>query len=353
MSITLPLHSTSVKEKSEQKFDKGARGVYGSRAMKEKRSSEVLHPIQVVSRRTGLSADVIRVWERRYGAVEPTRAGNRRRLYTDEEVQRLLLLRRATMAGRRIGEVAGLSLEELRDLVRSDEVAEARSPKLQAVKGGEGSTSGHLRACLEAVERLDSAGLEAELSLAGNELSAPVLMEAVLQPLMEAVGHRWEAGTLSISHEHLATTAVREVLQALRSAHAKPFAGPNIVICTPSGQMHEIGALMAAVTAASEGWRVTYLGVDLPVPDIAEAATQCSAAAVALSVSYGNGSLEEILDRIRQLRGILPDGTALLVGGRASEEIENSLSSAGAIYIPDLTSLRSELVAVKTRAAGF
>jgi methylmalonyl-CoA mutase cobalamin-binding subunit len=117
--------------------------------------------------------------------------------------------------------------------------------------------------------------------------------------------------------------------------------------------MHEVGALMAAVTAAAEGWRVTYLGIDLPVAEIAKAAIQKEAAAVGLSVAYGNGGLDHVLAQLRELRTLLPDGTALLIGGRASEEIEEALHAAGAIYIPDLTSLRSELMAVKTRAAGF
>ena len=76
------------------------------------------HPIQVVSRRTGLSQDVIRVWERRYHAVSPERSPTNRRLYSDEDIQRLALLRRATKGGRRIGDVAGLSDEQVQRIAR-------------------------------------------------------------------------------------------------------------------------------------------------------------------------------------------------------------------------------------------
>jgi len=66
------------------------------------------HPIQVAARRSGLTSDVIRAWERRYRAVEPGRSATNRRLYSDDDVERLLLLGQVTRAGRRIGDVAGL-----------------------------------------------------------------------------------------------------------------------------------------------------------------------------------------------------------------------------------------------------
>ena len=85
------------------------------------------HPIQVVARRTGLTPDVIRAWERRYQAVTPQRAANSRRLYSDLDVEKLSLLRRATSAGRRIGDIAGQSIEELYSLVENDELAAAQA----------------------------------------------------------------------------------------------------------------------------------------------------------------------------------------------------------------------------------
>ena len=87
------------------------------------------HPIQVVAQRTGLSPDVLRIWERRYAVVKPSRSATGRRLYSDRDVEHLLLLRRATLAGRSISQVADLDSEELRGLVEADEVAAARSPR--------------------------------------------------------------------------------------------------------------------------------------------------------------------------------------------------------------------------------
>src|SRR5918992_6378453 len=85
------------------------------------------HPIGVVSERTGLSPDLLRVWERRYRAVEPSRATDGQRLYSDSDVERLRLLRLATLAGRSIRQVAQLATEELTQLVREDEAARQRA----------------------------------------------------------------------------------------------------------------------------------------------------------------------------------------------------------------------------------
>jgi len=83
------------------------------------------HPIQVVAKRTGLSADVLRAWEKRYGVLKPARSEGGRRLYSDEDIEYLRLLRRATVAGRNVGQVAGLSRDELEATVREDEAAVA------------------------------------------------------------------------------------------------------------------------------------------------------------------------------------------------------------------------------------
>ena len=131
--------------------------------------TEARHPIQVVARRTGLSADVIRVWERRYRVVEPQRASNARRLYSDADVERLTLLRQATAAGRRIGDVAALSTAALRELVAADASA-APTP----VSGGLGAARDHLAGCRNAVADMDPRAFHQALTnsaLTYNEIS--------------------------------------------------------------------------------------------------------------------------------------------------------------------------------------
>lgn len=305
------------------------------------------HPVRVVARRTGLSPHVLRAWERRYGAVEPMRAGSRR-LYSDQEVERLSLLRRATLAGRSIGEVARLSTQRLRELVAADEAAAGagRGPSISeptaALQRYGGDPAAYVETALVAVRALDGAGLEAALARAAVAFGPPVLIDRVLVPLMRRIGDLWQAGALRVTHEHLASAVVHGLLDSLRGAPSPPAAGPALVVATPAGQRHDLGALVATLTATLAGWRVVHLGSDLPAEDIAAAARQAGARAVALSITCPSD--EPPLDgELRRLRRELPDGVMLIVGGAGAEAYETTLARLGAVVLPDMGRFRIEL----------
>jgi methanogenic corrinoid protein MtbC1 len=308
-------------------------------------SNESLHPIQVVSRRTGLTPDVIRVWERRYHAVTPERSATNRRLYSDADVERLLLLRRATLAGRRIGDVAGLPSDELEALVVEDETATSRAP----VAGRHGKRSAAvgtdemLGACLEAVEALDAEALELTVSRAALQMPPPVLIGDLLTPLLREIGERWRSGALMAAHEHMTTATVRSFLGAMsRRSIPGEQTPPHLIVTTPAGQQHELGALMVAATASLEGWQVTYLGPSLPAEDIAAAAIQRDARAVALSVLYPADD-PRLPEELRRLRRLLPDHVAIVAGGDAASGYRNVLSELGILCRSDLDTLRRDL----------
>ncbi len=305
-------------------------------------ANEPRHPIQVVVRRTGLTADVIRAWERRHHAVAPERSQTSRRLYSEADVDRLLLLRRATLLGRRIGEVAHLSSAAIRALADADDSAAARAPQPSRQVVDHPLAKAHLAAGLEALRGLDAARLESALLAAALALSTPALIERVLAPLMRSVGDLWRDGSLSMSHEHLATPLVRSALSSLMSAHSTPGARPEIVVTTPAGQLHEIGALMAAATAAASGWRVTYLGPNLPAAEIATAATLRKARAVALSLVYP-ASDPRLEEELRKLRRLLSLDAAVIVGGPAARGYEAVLRETGAAHAANTLALAEEL----------
>ena len=284
-------------------------------------STEPKHPIQVVARRTGLTADLLRVWEKRYEAVSPGRSATSRRLYSDADVHRLLLLRRATLGGRRIGQVAGLSTEELETLVATDEAAAAAAPRGPGSSRARASRDSHLAACLDAVKNLDGDGLEAALSGAAVALGTPELTRKVLVPLMQTLGDDWRDGKVRVFEEHLASSMVRSVLGALRVAQTPEPGAPELIVTTPSGQVHELGALMAASMAASQGWKVTYLGPNLPAEEIVAAVERRGARAVALSVVFPADDAR-LYDELRRLRRLLPDRVPILAGGRASDGLD-------------------------------
>jgi DNA-binding transcriptional MerR regulator/methanogenic corrinoid protein MtbC1 len=315
--------------------------------MSEHTKSEKRHPIQVVSRRTGLSADVLRVWEKRYGVVEPGRSEGGRRLYSDADVDHLRLLHRASEAGRRIGRIAELSTDELREMVREDERQEAR------VRGSQpavtGSPDRHLAAAWQAVEGFDPKGLESALMRASVALSAPVLIDDVAAPLLQRIGETWAHGELSPGNEHLASAVMRQVLSSLVASCSPDMDAPRIVVATPTGQIHEFGALFAAAVAAAEGWRVIYLGTDLPGSDIAQVADETGAEAIALSLVYPPAS-PGTEAAIAELGSALVDPVAVTAGGAAAESYAEALEEAGAELVADLRGLREWLRGVAEQA---
>lgn len=303
--------------------------------------------MRIVTRRTGLSADLLRAWERRYEVVKPSRSQGGRRLYSDADIERLRLLYRATLAGRSIGQLAELSTEALTTLVRQDAKAEAEAEL--ASKGAPESdlirppaTVGYLAECIRSVERLDAPGVDATLRRALVSLPAAAFLDALVVPLLERLGTRWRAGTLRPVHGHLATAVLRGVLDGVIESASSPLATANLVVATPAGQVHEFGALVVAATAAAEGWRVTYLGPDLPAEDIAEAAARTRARAAALSIVFPAGD-PALGDELRRLGAALPEDVTLVVGGAAASAYGEVLSEIRAVRLDDLEDFRAQL----------
>lgn len=314
-------------------------------------SDEPRHPIQVVSRRTGLTPDVIRAWERRYRAVKPQRSPKNRRLYSDADVERLQLLRRATSAGRRIGDVFRLAADELRALVEEDERAVQRVRPAAAAATRSERVEDHYAACMEAVEKLDSERLEQMLATAAVVLTPPALIDDLVVPLMEEVGSRWRSGTMRPVHEHMTTATVRSFLASvMENAPGRGSSTADLIVTTPSGQIHELGALMAAVTSALDDWRVTYLGPSLPAEEIAAAVRQRDARAVALSVIYPADD-PRLSNELRKLRRLLPERVRIYVGGSAAKAYDDVLAEIGASRVERYGRLRDELEALRSGSA--
>jgi DNA-binding transcriptional MerR regulator/methylmalonyl-CoA mutase cobalamin-binding subunit len=309
------------------------------------------HPIRVVARRTGLSAHVIRAWERRYGAVEPKRTKTERRVYSTEDLERLLLLRRATLGGRSIGQIAKLSNAELKRIVEEDEAATARvepSPRLSEAPRARAALDGSefLKAAMDAAGRLDTAELVGALDRASVALSRPALMEQVIVPLMQRIGDAWRDGSLRVAHEHLASAIVRSFVGNLNGAFNTPSLAPAMVVTTPAGQLHEIGALLAAAAALSDGWRVTYLGPSLPASEIAAAVAQTKASVVALSVIYPTDD-PHLQTEFQKLARLVGPKVRILVGGRGGAAYRGALDAIGAVYLPDYSSFRGTLDSIR------
>ncbi len=302
--------------------------------------SEKKYSIKAVSQLTGLSEYVIRAWEKRYKAVVPGRTETNRRVYSFKDVEKLNLLHEATMKGHSIGNVADLSIDSLKDLIgqiKSQSIAYGNS-QIQKEKT---SPSVHLTNCLEAIQNLDPNQFEKELLRASVNLSQPVLFEELLIPLLEKIGQNWQEGIYRVVNEHMASTIVGAFLSNLRDGHKIPETAPKILFTTPTGQYHEFGALLAAATAASLGWKVIYLGPNLPITDFMAAAEQLNAKAVALSLIYppDDPQLKKELEKLKIMRKDI----AVIAGGRVADTYLSTLNELGAYLVNDMKDFKDVL----------
>lgn len=173
-------------------------------------NTEPKHPIQVVSRRTDLSADVLRAWERRYKAVQPARSTSGRRLYSDADISRLRWLKRATLSGRSIAQVAGLPDEKLRELVSSDSSANygrtATSPPLSDANAEE-----YVERALAAMGRHAASELHSTLLAASDALGPRTAVERVLLPCITSIARSWTDSDLGLAAHHISSGLTRSL----------------------------------------------------------------------------------------------------------------------------------------------
>ena len=261
-------------------------------------------PISAVERDTGLSKDILRVWERRYGFPCPERDASGERAYPIEQVGRLRLLRRLVDSGHRPGKVVGLPLEALLELAGSVPTAESTPHPSEA-------DFARLLAQLRAL-RVEE--LRQSLAQAAWRMGLADFVTGLCAPLTRRVGEAWASGTIEIYEEHLYTEVVQGVLRGAIADLAAPRGGARVLLATVPYEVHGLGLLMAEALLALEGCRCTSLGTQVPVVDIARAALAQPTDVVALSFSSSlpGGQVTGVL---AQLRALLPDRIELWAGG--------------------------------------
>lgn len=260
--------------------------------------------VGAVTRLTGLSAHVLRSWERRYGAIRPHRTPGGSRRYTEADVARLRLLRAAVGGGHTISAIAPLSDAALAGLV--DAHSDTSELPFQEV--------------LTAIAHLDAREVDRLFAFQLFVRGALGFARDFALPLFVEIGARWESGRLSITAEHMATFLAGNLLAgALRVA---PLADglPTILFTTPAGERHEFGVLVAALLASSLGVDALFLGADLPADDVARAVNQVKARAVVLGVTALDPRDTETY--LSMLRRNLDRDVAVWIGGDGAGRVE-------------------------------
>lgn len=273
-----------------------------------------LWPIRIgeLSRRTGISVEVLRAWERRYGLLHPARSRGRFRLYGWADEQRAMRTKSLIECGVSTAEAARTALIDTTPAI-------AMKPA---------SSSGELAGMLdEALAAFDGDTAHRTLDRLMGTLSLEGAIEDVLIPALARIGTCWAAGDVSVAQEHFASNLLRTRLTLLAVGWDQG-GGPRALMACPPGEAHDFGLLACGVILHRFGWRITYLGQDTPVADLAAAAEATRPALVVVAAADPG--------RFEAIRGELADLAATrrvaIAGAGATAAFAASI---GAAYLSD------------------
>jgi methanogenic corrinoid protein MtbC1 len=299
-----------------------------------------LKGIAAVERATGISKDTLRIWERRYGFPQPLRDAQGERLYPEEQMHRLRLLKRLVDAGHRPGRVVGASPDAIEALLQQVVPPGKQPAKSEPAAGNEGD----LQRMLDLLRSHDSEGFQRSLTQTLMRLGLRHFVLDLVAPLTQRVGEEWMHGRLEIFEEHLYTESLKQVMR--QAIHAMPHAAqaqrPRVLMSTLPGEQHALGLLMAEALLTLEGAQCVSLGVQTPVPDLILAAAAHRADIVALSFA-GMLPAAAVQEGLRELRRGLPPSCEIWAGGSAAALRRRALAPLGLRLVANLQDIAAEI----------
>lgn len=280
------------------------------------------HTILVVAKRTGIAMETLRAWERRYGFPRPARKeGSNRRLYADEDIHRLLLLKRAIDSGYRIGDVVHKSLADLTAL--SGDVRSEPEPPRREVPHGAIS----IEPLLGALVRDDLPALDDGLRHAASTLGPKRFVTEVAHPFMVQVGEAWASGRIGVRHEHVASEALTTRLRHLLASYQDIEGHPVVLLATLPGEPHALALQMVGLYLAVKSARPRLVGANTPPDELAEAARRFGADVVGLSITDTTDK-KEARRALKSLRKSLPARIPIWLGGDGARAVDPEGESA-------------------------
>jgi MerR family transcriptional regulator, light-induced transcriptional regulator len=290
-------------------------------------SNELLR-IGELSKRSGVSPELLRAWERRYGLLRPQRSPGGLRLYTREDLERVRAMQRHLADGLAAAEAAQLAL-------RAASETEAEEPPLVSA-----AIRDDLR---EALDRFDEPAAQAILDGLLATLTVDHLLTEVVMPYLEELGGRWERGEASIAQEHFASAVLRGRLLGLGRGWGRGVGPLAVLACLP-GEHHDLGLIALGLALRERGWRVAYIGPDTPVETVTEAAAELDPTLVVLSGVSPN-LVRPALPALRALTARFP----VALGGSAAASPD--LEAAGIMPLKDSPVSEAERLTTLVRDA--
>lgn len=292
--------------------------------------------IGALSRATGVPADTLRTWERRYGFPVPERTASGHRRYSLLTLDRLRLVTQALQLGHRPAALLTADVFALQQLLAAGSADAPSQAQSDDVEG-----QARVQRWLAHVEHFEGRGFERDLRATALELGGLRFMEQAVGPFLRELGAHWAEGALGVRHEHFASERLRDFLVSQWRPLSDAAGGSRLVCATPAGEAHVLGLHMAAFALALHDARIVFLGASVPAAEIAQAVQHHAASAVILSAAAGidHSALER---EVAALRAALPDGAVIMAGGAgfrsAPAQVLTARSLAGLVdwYCRDL-----------------
>ena len=279
-----------------------------------------------LSRRSGVSVELLRAWETRYALVEPQRTAGGFRLYSDRDGSRVRRMQALLRQGLSAAQAA-------REVLDND----GRTLRTKTVPAG----------LVDDIDRALLAFDEPGAHEALDRLFSTVELEDALQdailPELRSIGDRWATGAVSVAQEHFSATLIRGRLLALARGWDRGRGRRAVLACLP-GELHDIGLIAFGIVLRQQGWRILYLGQDTPIGTAAATAKRTRADALIL-VAVGSRHFRAVADEALDL----PRGTAIAIGGAgATASVARRM---GAVLLgPELTAGAGQLVVGRSAA---
>jgi methanogenic corrinoid protein MtbC1 len=259
------------------------------------------HNISDVSRIAGIPKDLLRMWERRYDYPKPGRDANGDRVYSDEQLNKLILIRQLVDQGRRPGKLMSMELTELTELLQSAQADLDFGDFIELLKAG---NAPKLRNWLN--QHIQSLGLRA-------------FIHQVVVPANRIVGQAWFEGELAVYEEHLYTEMIMSLVRQSLAKIPDGAKAPRVMLTTLPGEQHTLGLLMVEALLRLGGAEVIPFGIEMPFRDIIDAARIHDVDAIGLSFS-GSFKVDDAIAMLSGLRQMVDDKTAIWVGGGAFQK---------------------------------
>jgi DNA-binding transcriptional MerR regulator/methylmalonyl-CoA mutase cobalamin-binding subunit len=294
--------------------------------------------ISAVEREAGLSKDVLRMWERRYGFPKPLRDDNGERRYSAAEVAKLRAIKRLMDVGLRPGKIIHSTLDELNALAEG-RIGTRREPTIPAAESE----------ILALLTRHDVAALQNSLAILLMQQGLQRFVLETVISLNHAVGDAWMRGELAVFEEHLYTEQLQVALRTGINAFPRQTGTPKVLLTTFPGEQHGLGLVMVEALLVPEGAQCISLGVQTPIEDIRRAAVAHDVHVVALSFS-GAFPVRQGGDGLASLRRQLPPKVAVWAGGEMTRRIRKTLP--GVLLVPDIAGTVAALKAWRAQRNG-